>query len=92
MPSERAFVKNAIQGIIISIAFSFAVLLATSLNVIVSIYSVFSIIGVILSVMTVIVLNGWELGVSESVALVIVIGLSVDYVVHLANHYIESVA
>mmetsp|Transcript_15076 Transcript_15076/g.1357 ORF Transcript_15076/g.1357 Transcript_15076/m.1357 type:complete len:111 (+) Transcript_15076:958-1290(+) len=34
-------------------------------------------------------LSGWELGVAESVAIVILIGLSVDYVVHLANHYVE---
>lgn len=36
-------------------------------------------------------LLGWELGVAESIAIVILIGMSVDYVVHLANHYIESV-
>lgn len=34
---------------------------------------------------------GWELGVAESIAIVILIGMSVDYVVHLANHYVESV-
>lgn len=36
------------------------------------------------------VLSGWELGVPESVATVIVIGFSVDYVVHLATHYVHS--
>lgn len=36
------------------------------------------------------VLCGWELGVIESVATVIVIGFSVDYVVHLAAHYVHS--
>lgn len=35
-------------------------------------------------------MNGWELGVAESIAIVILIGMSVDYVVHLANHYVES--
>lgn len=34
---------------------------------------------------------GWELGIAESITIVIVIGLSIDYVVHLANHYVESV-
>merc|ERR1719384_608237 len=37
-------------------------------------------------------LAGWKLGVAESVAVVIVIGFSVDYVVHLANAYLESLA
>ena len=36
------------------------------------------------------VLRGYELGTSESVAIVILIGLSVDYVVHLGNAYMES--
>lgn len=35
-------------------------------------------------------LSGWELGVAESITIVILIGFSVDYVVHLANHYVES--
>lgn len=34
---------------------------------------------------------GWALGVIESIAIVILIGFSVDYAVHLANHYVESV-
>lgn len=92
MPTERAFVSNALEGIAISVAFSFIVLLLTSHNIITSFFSMLSIMGVIFSVITVMVFAGYELGVSESIALVIVIGLSVDYVVHLANHYIESVA
>lgn len=35
------------------------------------------------------VLQGCELGVTESVAVVIIIGFSVDFVVHLANAYVE---
>ena len=33
---------------------------------------------------------GWELGTTEAIAAVIVIGFSVDYCVHLANAYVES--
>lgn len=35
-------------------------------------------------------LLGWELGVIESVSITVLVGLSVDYVVHLANSYIEA--
>lgn len=45
---------------------------------------------IILSVITIIVLKGWELGISESISIVIIIGLSVDYVVHLAAAYMHS--
>mmetsp|Transcript_2984 Transcript_2984/g.2749 ORF Transcript_2984/g.2749 Transcript_2984/m.2749 type:complete len:87 (-) Transcript_2984:247-507(-) len=34
---------------------------------------------------------GWSLGSLESIAIVMLIGFSVDYAVHLANHYVESV-
>lgn len=30
------------------------------------------------------------MGIAESITIVILIGFSVDYVVHLANHYVES--
>ena len=33
---------------------------------------------------------GWEIGVSESLAMVILIGFSVDYVVHLSSDYVHS--
>eukprot|EP01044_Picomonas_judraskeda_P025357 COSAG03_NODE_7322_length_934_cov_2.558084_2_plen_97_part_00 len=35
-------------------------------------------------------LLGWELGVIESVSITVLVGLSVDYVVHLANSYVEA--
>lgn len=34
--------------------------------------------------------KGWEFGTFESMNAIIIIGLSVDYVVHLANSYAES--
>ena len=33
---------------------------------------------------------GWEIGVSESLAMVIMIGFSIDYVVHLSSDYMHS--
>lgn len=72
-------------------AFAFVVLVLTSHNLIISFYSVLCIGGIVISVVAIIEIVGWELGVSESVAIVILIGLSVDYVVHLANHYVECV-
>ena len=35
---------------------------------------------------------GWELGISESIAAVIVIGFAVDFTVHLAHMYVDSEA
>jgi len=60
------------------------------MNVVIAIYSIVSICGIVISVVCVMELNGWEFGVAESIAVVVLIGFSVDYVVHLANHYVES--
>jgi predicted RND superfamily exporter protein len=76
---------------VLSILFAFIVLIITTHNIIIAIYSVFT-IGAILSFITaVIYMIGWELGVTESVALVIFVGFSEDYVVHMAHQYVESI-
>ena len=36
------------------------------------------------------VLNGWQLGMSESLCFIMGVGLSVDYVIHLSTCYQES--
>ena len=87
MESERAFMTSAINGMICAIAFSFVVLLIATGNIVVSFLAIISVTVVIVSVVSIMVLKGWELGISESVSVVIMIGLSVDYVVHLAANY-----
>jgi protein dispatched 1 len=90
MPTEKAFVSSAIQGIMISMLFSFAVLLIATRNLIQAFVSFLCVTIIIIWVVAIMVLKGWELGVSESVAVVIVIGLSVDYVIHLSSDYMHS--
>ena len=90
MRSEKEFLYTAQTGILISMAFSFIILNLSTLNIFISIFSIICIGLIVLSVVAVMELLGWEFGVAESIAVVILIGFSVDYVVHLANHYVES--
>ena len=62
-----------------------------TLNIITTIYCVIAIAGILGSILAIIQIIGWELGVSESLAMIVFVGLSVDYVVHIAHHYCESV-
>ena len=55
-----------------------------------TIFAIIAVIFIVADITAVMVIAGWELGVIESVATVIVIGFSVDYVVHLATHYVHS--
>jgi predicted RND superfamily exporter protein len=71
MMQERAFVTSALQGIGISISFAFVVLIIATRNIIQSILSIFCVSVVIVSTVAIMNIKGWELGVAESVAVVV---------------------
>ena len=63
------------------------ILLGTTRNIILAFFSIFCVAVVIVSEVALMVYMGWQMGVSECVNVVIIIGLSVDYCVHLATDY-----
>ena len=65
------------------------ILLIATRNILVALYAIKAVFFIVMSVVAIMVLKGWQLGVSESIAMVIIIGFSVDYVVHLAAHYVH---
>lgn len=85
MITEKTFVSNAVQGLVLSIIFASVVLFFATRNILVTFYSVLMITCVISSVMGVIELIGWKLGVAESLATDFFVGFSVDYIVHIAH-------
>merc|ERR1712048_1514220 len=89
---KKAFVRSAVQGILIAMPLALIILMISTQNWVVSLFAVFDIVGIMLCELSIMYLMGWKFGVSESVAIVIIIGFSVDYVVHLANAYLESSA
>lgn len=91
MASEKAFVSSAMSGIGIAMIFSFLILLLATKNIILAVLSILCVSVVIISVLAIMVLKEWSLGVSESISVVILIGLAVDYVIHLAQDYTHSV-
>ena len=90
MVTEIEFINSAIQGIGISMAFSFVIVLLATNNVLMAIYAVASVVFTVLSVIAIMELKGWEFGTGESVTIVIIIGFAVDYVIHLAADYTHS--
>merc|ERR1712205_98624 len=70
----------------------FFVLSVSTGNVILAFYSTVTIAGIVTTVVGIGAggIMGWDLGTTEAIAAVIVIGFSVDYCVHLANAYIEN--
>ena len=86
----QEFIRSAVQGMLIAITFAFIILVVSTLNIIVAGYATLSVAGIIVCVMGVMQLADWKFGITESISCVILIGFSVDYVVHLAAHYCES--
>jgi len=69
---------------------TFVILILESHNIVLSLMQVLMVLSVIASVLAVIVFNGWEFGTAESGTIVMIIGLSVDYVVHLGTDYMRA--
>lgn len=90
MQSEQAFFEGVRIGVSISGICAFIILLIATRNFLISFYAIITVIFIVASVVAVMVLRDWQLGVSESIAMVIIIGFSVDYVVHLAAHYVHA--
>mmetsp|Transcript_51965 Transcript_51965/g.96142 ORF Transcript_51965/g.96142 Transcript_51965/m.96142 type:complete len:1028 (+) Transcript_51965:72-3155(+) len=83
--------KGLFQGCAIAAPIAFAVLLAATWNIIVSVYAVSCVGAIVLCVLGFCrSAMDWDLGIGEAIAGVIVLGYSVDYVVHLAHIYCEG--
>jgi len=85
-----AFISSAIQGIIIAMPLAFVIMIFSTQNWIIALFAVLDICGVMATELAFMYICGWDFGLSESLSIIIIIGFSVDYVVHLANAYLES--
>eukprot|EP01060_Flectonema_neradi_P005178 TRINITY_DN13434_c0_g1_i1.p1 TRINITY_DN13434_c0_g1~~TRINITY_DN13434_c0_g1_i1.p1 ORF type:complete len:934 (+),score=153.99 TRINITY_DN13434_c0_g1_i1:447-3248(+) len=87
---RKILVEEAFEGIMLSLVLAFVILVLATTNVLVALYAAITILCIVVCTVGTIVLLGWKLGVLESIGLVMVPGLSVDFVAHLAEGYVES--
>eukprot|EP01065_Artemidia_motanka_P029383 TRINITY_DN354_c0_g1_i5.p1 TRINITY_DN354_c0_g1~~TRINITY_DN354_c0_g1_i5.p1 ORF type:complete len:1381 (+),score=421.40 TRINITY_DN354_c0_g1_i5:88-4230(+) len=90
MHGQSVMVREAIVGTVVSLSFAFGVVLLATLNPILASFVLLELVGVVSSVLGLIWVIGWRLGEVESISMTILVGLSVDYVVHFAVHYGET--
>ncbi|KAK7488373.1 hypothetical protein BaRGS_00020347 [Batillaria attramentaria] len=83
----NSLADNAILGIVLGVCLAFPVLVLSTCNVINGLLATLTICCVTVCVIGVLPMAGWKLGVLESLNMCLVVGLSVDYVVHLAEGY-----
>jgi len=87
---QETYVRMAFTGVATGLAIAFVVLLIATMNFIVTLLSILTIMAALACVVGVVVLRGWELGSAESLSMMILTGFAVDYVVHLSHAYMES--
>merc|ERR1712028_202294 len=91
METEKALVNGLFNGLYICFPIAFAVLALATRNGPLALVATIAIGCIVASVLGFVkCFNGWDLGIAETIAGIIVIGFSVDYVVHMGHMYIEA--
>ncbi|KAI0227713.1 Protein dispatched [Lamellibrachia satsuma] len=90
MKVQAQLTNSAFVGIIVGLCTALPILLWATGNVIVALLSLMTIIFITFSVIAVIPLMHWKLGVLESLNLVLLVGLAVEFVIHLSEAYARS--
>ncbi|KAK3242008.1 hypothetical protein CYMTET_48272, partial [Cymbomonas tetramitiformis] len=86
----KALMESATWSLSLSLALAWLVLLLSTGSVILSMLSTLCIACVVIDFMGFMVIAGWGLGIIESVCITVLVGLSVDYIVHIANGYVQG--
>ena len=84
--------SDSFYGVLLSLGFALVIILMTSHNPITSILAVVCVSFIIMTLNSVIFLIGWSIKIIESCCLIIFVGISVDYVVHIGHQYAHSLA
>mmetsp|Transcript_22516 Transcript_22516/g.57398 ORF Transcript_22516/g.57398 Transcript_22516/m.57398 type:complete len:236 (-) Transcript_22516:304-1011(-) len=90
MVLQETYVQMALRGVAYGLFVALLVLLFATRNVVVATLSILTIGCAVCCVVGVVVMLGWQLGSAEALAMMILTGFAVDYVVHLAHAYMES--
>lgn len=90
MVTEKIYVNNVWQSLVVSLVFASIIILLATHNIILTVYAVTAIGCIVTSVLGLINLLGWRIGIAESIATDFFVGFSVDYVVHVAHQYSHS--
>ena len=82
--------SSTITSLAVSLTIAFGVMLLTSLNWVISVYAIVTIICILATTIGSLVLDGWELNILESIVISVAVGLSVDFTLHYGVAYTVS--
>jgi len=87
---QEKLISECIVGIGLAIFFAFIILNAATKNYIIATVATCVITMIVVNIIGFTVMLGWKLGILESIVYVMVVGMSVDFVVHLGEAYLEA--
>jgi len=90
MVTSQDLIKGMFLGFAIGFPVAFLVALLATRNVIIACLALLTVAAVVANVLGFCFLAGWKLGAGECIAGIIVIGLAVDYTIHLGHSYLEA--
>merc|ERR1712096_242785 len=86
----KGYVSSAVGSVLFSLPMIFIILMLVLNNRIVGLFCVLNAILIMTSVLGIIGFIGWRFGLTESASVILVIGFSVDYCVHIAHGYLVA--
>lgn len=90
--TTRTLIRNAFIGVGIMLGVALVILSLSTANVIVALFAFVAIGGIVTNLLALIQLWGFQMGLTESVSVIIAAGVSFDFCSHIANAYTESPA
>ena len=90
MRTEEAMLTNSFWGCTISVVGAAIVLVLATQSLTITIAASLSIAIIIITCIALIVVAGWDLGFMESVMIIMCVGFSVDFVVHIGISYMHA--
>lgn len=90
MRLQQAYLSSTITGTATALAFAFVSLMVFVSNYVVALLAFASICSVVCCTLGGMAMLGWKLGTIEAICSAIVVGFSVDYVVHYALAFVNA--
>ncbi|KNC49510.1 CK1/CK1/CK1-D protein kinase [Thecamonas trahens ATCC 50062] len=87
---QDKLVAEAFTGIALSLTFALIVLVVATKNLYVGLLATFVVFCIVITTLAFMVLLGWKLGVLEAILLVLIPGMAIDFVAHLAQGYMNA--
>lgn len=88
--TSHSILEGSYLSIVTALVAVSSVVLLSTLNLLTTLYVAVTVVGVLMLVIGTVVGMGWELGFLEGICFAILIGLSCDFVLHMAHAYQTS--